>query len=97
MNYNFDEMGGIWNDQARTITANGVFVAHSGNWDLWEYYGTVYSIPVLGSGCCASVWRSVSDLRRHLYQLRQICGYSKLIPDSWENVNTEFLGGLVIA
>lgn len=97
MKYNFEEMGGIWKDQARTITTSGVFVAHSGNWDLWEYDGTVYSIPVYGSGCRASIWCSVSSLRRHLYQLRQICGYSELIPDNWENVNTDFLGGLGIA
>lgn len=97
MKYNFDEMGGIWKDQARTITTNGVFIALSGNWDLWEYGGTVYSLPVSGSGCCASVWCGVSGLRRHLYHLRQICGYSGLIPDNWENVNTDFLGGLGIA
>lgn len=97
MKYNFDEMGGIWKDLARTITASGVFVAHSGNWDLWEYSGTVYSIPVPGSGCDASVWCAVSNLRRHLHRLRQICGCSGLIPDSWKNVNTEFLGGLRIA
>lgn len=97
MKYNFDEMGGIWKDQARTITTSGVFVARSGNRDLWEYSGTVYSIPVPGSGCRASVWCSVSVLRRHLYQLRQICGHSGLIPDSWKNVNTDFLGGLGIA
>lgn len=97
MQYNFDEMGGIWKDQARTITTSGVFVAHSGNWDLWEYSETVYCIPVPGSGCHASVWCAVSGLRRHLYQLRQICGHSGLIPDSWENVNTDFLGGLGVA
>lgn len=97
MQYNFDEMGGIWKDQARTITTSGVFVAHSGNWDLWEYSGTVYCIPVPGSGYHASVWCAVSGLRRHLYQLRQICGHSGLIPDSWENVNTDFLGGLGVA
>ena len=97
MKYNFEEMGGIWKDQARTITTSGVFVAQSGNWDLWEYSGTVYCIPVPGSGCRASVWCAVSGLRRHLYQLRQICGHSGLIPDSWENVNTDFLGGLGVA
>lgn len=37
---------------------------------LW----TVYSIPVSGSGCGASVWCSVGNLRRHLYRLRQIPG-----------------------
>ena len=47
--YDFEKMGGIWKDEARTITENGVFVANSGNWDLWEYSGTVYSIPVSGS------------------------------------------------
>lgn len=79
-NYEFDRMGGIWEDEVRTITENGVFIANSSNWDLWEYSGTVYSIPV--SGCGASVWCAASKLRRHLHRLRQICGYSELVPDS---------------
>ena len=61
--YDFEKMGGIWKDEARTITENGVFVANSGNWDLWEYSWTVYSIPVSGSGCGASVWCPVAGLR----------------------------------
>ena len=46
--YDFDSMGSLWADQARKIVENGVFVSHEGNWDLWAYDGTVYSIPVLG-------------------------------------------------
>jgi len=95
--YDFENMGGIWKDEARTITESGVFIANSGNWDLWEYSGTVYSIPVIGSGCGASVWCPVAGLRRHLHRLRQICGYSGLVPDSWQYVNYNFLGGLGIA
>ena len=57
--YDFDSMGALWADQARQITEKGEFVAHSGNWDLWSYSGTVYSIPVMGSGCGASVWSFV--------------------------------------
>lgn len=94
--YDFENMGGIWKDQARTITSNGVFVANSGNWDLWEYSGTVYSIPVSGSGCNASVWCSVPKLRAHLYQIRQICGYNSLIPDCWKDINFGFLSYLGI-
>ena len=96
-NYEFDKMGGIWVDQARDITEKGEFVAHSGNWDLWSYCGTVYSIPVKGSGCSASVWFALSNLRRHLYHLRNVCGYSELIPADWQNVNSDFLRGLGIA
>ena len=95
--YDFESMGGIWKDTAQKITKNGVFVAHDGSWDLWEYSGTVYSIPVSGSGCGASVWCPVAGLRRHLHRLRQICGYSGLVPDSWQYVNYNFLGGLGIA
>lgn len=95
--YDFETMGSIWKDEARTITEKGVFVASSGNWDLWEYSGTIYSIPIPGSGCGASVWCAASKLRRHLYRLRQICGYDPLIPPSWEDVNYNFLGGLMIA
>lgn len=40
-NYEFGKMGGMWADQAREITENGEFVAHSGNWDLWSYYGII--------------------------------------------------------
>lgn len=94
--YDFESMGEIWKDEARTITENGVFVANSVNWDLWEYSGTIYSIPVSGSGCGVSVWCAASKLRRHLYRLRQICGYSGLVPDSWQSVNYDFLGGLGI-
>lgn len=94
--YDFEKMGGIWKNEARTITEKGVFVAASGNWDLWEYLGMVYSIPVAGSGCGASVWCAVSNLRRHLHRLRQICGYSGLVPDYWQSVNYDFLGGLGI-
>ena len=89
--YDFEKMGGIWKDAAPKITQNGVFVANSGNWDLWEYSGTVYAIPVAGTGCAASVWCAVSNLRRHLCRLRQICKYSALIPPYWENVNADFL------
>lgn len=45
--YDFDSMGALWANQARQITEKGEFVAHSGNWDLWSYSGTVYSIPVM--------------------------------------------------
>ena len=95
--YDFENMGGIWKKEARTITENGVFVASSGSWDLWEYSGTVYSIPIPGSGCGASVWCAAANLRRHLIRLRQICGYSAIIPENWENINYDFLGGLGIA
>lgn len=90
-NYEFDKMGGIWADQAREITEKGEFVAHSGNWDLWSYGGTVYSIPVMGSGGSASVWCALSGLRRHLHHLRNVCGYVDLIPADWENANRDFL------
>lgn len=94
--YDFETMGRIWKDEARKITENGVFVAHSGNWDLWEYDRIIYSIPVSGSGAGASVWCGLSSLRSHLYRLRQICGYNTLIPADWENVNTDFLAGFGI-
>lgn len=68
--YDFDSMGTLWADQARKIVENDVFVSREGNWDLWAYDDTVYSIPVLGSGCGASVWCPLSGLRRHLYHLR---------------------------
>ena len=95
--YDFDSMGTLWADQAREIVGNGIFVSHSGNWDLWAHDGTVYSIPVLGSGCGASVWCPLSGLQRHLHHLRAVCGYTDLIPSYWQNVNTEFLRGLGIA
>lgn len=95
--YDFENMGKIWKDDAKKIVENGVFVAHSGNWDLWEYDGIIYSIPVHGSGANASVWCELSSFRSHLYRLRQICGYDTLIPKNWENVNTDFLDGLGIA
>lgn len=95
--YDFESIGEIWKTEARTITENGVFIANSGNWDLWAYSGTIYSIPVSGSGGSASVWCAVANLRRHLYQLRQVCGYPALIPDYWQYVNYDFLGGLGIA
>lgn len=95
--YDFEKMGGLWKDDARKITEKGVFIAHSGNWDLWEYNGIIYSIPVSGSGCGASVWCGLSSLRSHLYRLRQVCGYDALIPSDWENVNTDFLAGFGIA
>lgn len=95
--YDFESMGGIWEKEARKITEKGVLIAHSGNWDLWEYNGTVYSIPVIGSGAGASVWCSLSGLLAHLYRLRQICGYNTLIPTDWEDVNRDFLNGYGIA
>lgn len=94
--YDFDSMGALWADQAQQITEKGEFVAHSGNWDLWSYSGTVYSIPVMGSGCGVSVWCPLSGLRRHLYHLRAVCGYTSLVPSYWQNVNTELLRGLGI-
>lgn len=95
--YNFDQMGAIWSDHARKIIENGVLVANDGNnWDLWEYNGIVYSIPVAGSGCAPSVWCGVKNLRRHLYGLMHVCGYSSLIPVCWENVNVDFLASLGI-
>lgn len=95
--YDFDKMGGLWADRARQITEKGEFVAHSGNWDLWTYDGTVYSIPVMGSGCSASIWCPLSGLRRHLFNLRSICGYADLIPADWKEVNADLLRGLCIA
>ena len=95
--YNFAAMGGIWAEGARKIVEKGVFVAHSGNWDLWAYDGTVYSIPVAGSGAGASVWCALRELRRHLYYLRQVCGYADLVPEHWDHVNADFLRGFGIA
>ena len=95
--YDFAAMGGIWAEEARKITEKGVFVAHSGNWDLWAHDGTVYSIPVAGSGASASVWCALSGLRRHLYYLRQVSGYAGLVPDYWQQVNRDFLRGFGIA
>lgn len=95
--YDFEKLSGILAEKAREITERGVFVARSWSWDLWEYGGTVYSIPIAGSGGKASVWCSVASLRSHLYHLRQVCGYNALIPPDWENVNTEFLDWLGIA
>lgn len=95
--YNYSEMGAIWRDHAREIVENGVFIANNGsNWDLWEHGETVYSIPVEDSGCGASVWCGVKNLRRHLYRLMHICDRSSLIPNCWENVNTDFLTSLGI-
>lgn len=67
--YDFDSMGALWADRAREIVENGVFVANSGGWDLWAYDGTVYSIPVKGSGgstltfirLCANINRYISE------------------------------------
>ena len=95
--YDFDKMGSLWADQAREITEKGEFVAHSGNWDLWSYSGNVYSIPVKGSGCGASAWCALSNLRRHLYHLRNVCSYADLIPAYWEDVNRAFLKSYGIA
>ena len=95
--YDFDKMGGLWADRASQITEKGEFVARSGNWDLWSYDGTVSSIPVMGSGCRASIWCPLSGLRRHLFHLRNLCGYTDLIPSDWKEVNTDFLRGLGIA
>lgn len=95
--YDFEKMDNIWKDEAQKITENGIFVAHSSNWDLWEYGGIIYSIPVPGSGAGASVWCGISGLRSHLYRLRQICGYDTLIPRSWENINYDFLSAHGIA
>ncbi|CBL42099.1 hypothetical protein CK3_25630 [butyrate-producing bacterium SS3/4] len=95
--YDFDSMGALWADQARKIVENGVFVANSGGWDLWAYDGTVYSIPVNGSGGSASYWCALSQLRAHLFRLRTICRYNALIPDGWKNINREFLAAYGIA
>lgn len=89
--YDFEKMGKLWADEARKITESGVFVAHSGNWDLWEYGGIIYSIPVSGSGADVSIWCGLSSLRSHLFHLRQVIGYDTLIPTGWENVNFDFL------
>lgn len=95
--YDFGKMGGIWKNEAQKITENGVFIAHSGNWDLWEYDGIIYSIPVSGSGASASVWCGLSKLRSHLYRLSRVCGYDSLIPVEWENINYDFLSVYGIA
>lgn len=95
--YDFEKMDEARKDDARKITENGVFIAHSGNWDMWEYNGIIYSIPVSGTGASASIWCGISSLRSHLYRLRQIRGYDSLIPTDWENVNTDFLAGFGIA
>lgn len=95
--YNFDKMGGIWADEAQKITENGIFIAHSGNWDLWADDTAVYSIPVSGSGAGASVWCGLSSFHSRLYRLRQVRGYSALIPADWKNVNFDFLSACGIA
>lgn len=95
--YDFESMGHIWKDHAKDITEKGVFVAHSGNWDLWEYRGIIYDIPIFGSSCSPSVFCSVSELHSHLYKLRQIFNYNSLIPEYWEHVNREFLSGFGIS
>lgn len=89
--YDFDSFNGIWKDHARSITSGGVFVAHESNWDLWIYNGMIYSIACAGSGASCSTWCNVSDLRKHLYYLRNVCGYASLIPPGWENVNNDLL------
>lgn len=89
--YNYEKMGKTWGKQAKTVTEKGVFIAHSGNWDLWEHDGTIYSIPVPDSGAGASVWCRLSRLRHHLYYLHAACGYDSLIPADWRNVNIDFL------
>lgn len=94
--YEFEKMGAIWSEYAQTITSEGVFIAHSGNWDMWELCGMVYSIPVAGSGAGASVWCAVSHFRAHLHRLRNVCGHESLIPGDWENVNLEYLNSLGI-
>lgn len=64
---------------------------NDGSWDLWFYNKMIYSIACAGSGASCSSWCMVSDLRKHLYYLRNICGYVSLIPPSWENVNYDLL------
>lgn len=59
--YDFDSMGALWADRAREIVKNGIFVANSGGWDLWAYDGTVYSIPVKGSGGSALTFIQLYD------------------------------------
>ena len=72
-------MGAIWRDHARKIVENGVFIANDdSNWDLWEHNGTVYSIPVEGSGCGASVWCETAFIRAYAY-LRPFFPYSELL------------------
>lgn len=88
--YDFEKMGGIWKNHARVITKKGVFVASSRNWDLWEYSGIVYSIPISGSGCSASSWCSVSRIKSHLQHLKNICGGVNIFPCDWENINFDF-------
>lgn len=95
--YNFDEIGGFWGDRAKKIVENGVFVAHSGNWDLWLHDDFLYDIPIAGSGCDFSHYCAPKDLYKHLFHLRQVCKYDPLIPPMWENVNYEFLKTLGIA
>lgn len=95
--YDFEKMSGLWKDEARKITENGVFVAHEGNWDLWAYDGMVYSIPVEGSGAGASCWCGLANLYHHLYHLSHVCNYNGMIPKYWENVNYDFLGKFGIA
>lgn len=85
--YDFEKMHGIWKSYARTITAEGIFVANDGNWDFWFYSGIVYAIPVKDSGCAASTYCSANSLRQHLHKLRRIIGYSSLIPPEWKQVN----------
>lgn len=95
--YDFEKMDGTWENEARKVTENGVFIAHSGNWDLWADDTLVYSIPVSGSGAGASIWCGLSSLRSHLYRLRQVRGYDALIPSDWENINYNFLSAYGIA
>ena len=84
-------MGFIWKDRAKEIIENGIFIANTSNWDIWEYEECLYSIPIYGSGCCPSVWCGISNLKKHLSKLKNICNHDSLIPKSWKNVNYKFL------
>lgn len=94
--YDFEHMGALWADHARQIVEQGVFVANEGSWDMWAHNGTIYSLPVAGSGGSPSFWCAISHLRAHLYHLRAVCGYAELIPPDWENANVQFLSVLGI-
>lgn len=81
--YDFESFGGYWKDHAKKITSGGVFVAHESNWDLWLYNSMIYSIACAGSGASCSSWCKVSDLRKHLYYLRNVCGYASNLHDAF--------------
>lgn len=83
--------------EINNIVKNGVFIADMGvNWELWQFGDILYSIAKPGSGANSSCWCAIKKLRAHLWHLRQVCGYDKLIPPYWTKVNHNLLHALKI-